>query len=91
MKWVRIENGIVREIIPEAATIPSVAYWYGSAFAAQCVEAPDEVEQNWTYSAGNFAPPALPSPPEPTIENDLLAMSVDHEYRITLLELGVSI
>jgi hypothetical protein len=89
VKWVRIENGIVREIIPEAATIPSVAHWYGEEFAAQCVEAPNEVEQNWTYRAGNFSPPALPSPPEPTAENDLLAMSVDHEYRITLLELGV--
>lgn len=27
--------------------------------------------------------------PEPTTEDDLLAMAVDHEYRLTLLELGV--
>lgn len=26
---------------------------------------------------------------EPTTEDDLLAMAVDHEYRITLMELGV--
>jgi len=27
--------------------------------------------------------------PEPTAEDDILSMTVDHEYRITLLELGV--
>ena len=26
----------------------------------------------------------------PTAEDDLMAMAVDHEYRITLLELGIS-
>ncbi len=28
-------------------------------------------------------------PPEQTVENDLLSMAVDHEYRLTILELGV--
>ncbi len=32
---------------------------------------------------------ALPAP-EPTAEDDLAAMTLDHEYRLTLLELGVS-
>lgn len=27
--------------------------------------------------------------PEPTTEEDLMSMAVDHEYRLTLLELGV--
>jgi hypothetical protein len=27
--------------------------------------------------------------PEPTAQDDLLALTVDHEYRLTLLELGV--
>lgn len=31
---------------------------------------------------------ALP-PPEPTAQDDLLALAIDHEYRLTLLELGV--
>ena len=33
---------------------------------------------------------AVPEPePEPTTEEDLMSMAVDHEYRLTLLELGV--
>jgi hypothetical protein len=31
---------------------------------------------------------ALP-PPTPSAQDDLLSMTVDHEYRLTLLELGV--
>lgn len=41
--------------------------------------------------------PALPAPaavelpePEPTEEDDAAAMLVDHEYRLTLLELGLT-
>ena len=54
MKIVRISNGIVQEIIPVAAA--PVESWYGAAFAALCVEAPDEVEQNWIYDreTGSF-------------------------------------
>lgn len=33
--------------------------------------------------------PVEPSEPEPTPQDDADAMLVDHEYRITLLELGV--
>lgn len=31
-----------------------------------------------------------PQPTEPTVEEDTLSMIVDHEYRLTLLELGVT-
>ncbi len=31
-----------------------------------------------------------PTPPEPTEEDDVNAMLVDHEYRLTLLELGIT-
>lgn len=35
--------------------------------------------------------PITPEPtPEPTEEEDLAAMTVDHEYRLTLLELGLT-
>lgn len=47
MKTVRIKGNEVREIIPEYA-LP-VEKWYGAAFAAECMEAPDEVEQGWVY------------------------------------------
>lgn len=63
MKTVRVKNGVVAEIIPEYA-LP-VEQWYGANFAAQCVEAPDEVKQNWTYDGEIFAPPVESEPTEP--------------------------
>ena len=47
MKKVRIQNNEVVEIIPDSA-LP-VEKWYGPEFAESCVDAPDEVEQNWVY------------------------------------------
>ena len=47
MKTVKLKDNIVAEIIPEYA-LP-VEKWYGADFAAQCVEASDEVEQLWVY------------------------------------------
>ncbi|SHI11483.1 hypothetical protein SAMN02745823_02545 [Sporobacter termitidis DSM 10068] len=77
-KTVRIVDGTVREIIPPAATIPSVAFWYGAEFAAQCIEAPDEVMQNWTYDveAETFAAPVPPEPTPsvPTIEEQITSV-----------------
>jgi len=37
--------------------------------------------------ADNYFDP--PAEPEPSTENDLMNLSIDHEYRLTLLELGV--
>lgn len=74
MKMVRIMDGEVREILPDAAR--PVADWYGESFAAQCVEAPDEVEQRWTYDpeTGSFAPPEPYEPePETYTSDDLLS------------------
>ena len=34
-------------------------------------------------------PESEPGPPEPTEEEDIEGMLIDHEYRLTLLELGV--
>lgn len=69
MKTVRLNNNIVAEIIPDYA-LP-VNYWYGAEFAAQCVEAPDEVDQRWVYDpeTGSFSEPVEPEPtPEPEEE-----------------------
>lgn len=71
MKNVRLKNNIVQEIIPEYA-LP-VEKWYGADFAAQCVEAPDYVEQHWLYNpgTGEFSPPSEPEPepePAPTLD-----------------------
>lgn len=76
MKTVRLENNIVAEIIPKYA-LP-VAKWYGAEFAAQCVEAPDKVEQRWVYDPdnGTFSEPSEPEEPaepeaEPTVWDEL--------------------
>lgn len=69
MKTVRLKANVVAEIIPEYA-LP-VEKWYGAEFANQCVEAPDEVEQRWTYNAetGVFSEPTPEpeTPPDPVI------------------------
>ena len=59
MKTVRLKDNIVVEIIPEYA-LP-VEKWYGKAFAEQCMEAPDEVEQHWAYNpeTGSFSEPVV--------------------------------
>lgn len=68
MKTVRVASGIVREILPDYAH--PVSQWYGEAFAAQCHEAPDEVEVWWVYdeAAGAFAPPTEQEPVEPPMD-----------------------
>lgn len=93
MKTVRLVNGIVIEVIPNEATMPNVAYWYGETFASQCVVAPDEVEQYWTYdSATNtFSETVQVQPdPTPTPEDIILDTLADHEYRLCLTELGAN-
>lgn len=63
MKTVRLENNVVREVIPDYA-LP-VEKFYGAEFAAQCVEAPDEVDQHWIYKDGSWIDPATIEPEEP--------------------------
>lgn len=73
MKTVRLQNNIVVETIPEYA-LP-VEKWYGAEFAAQCVEAPDEVQQKWVYDVGakTFSKPT--PTPEPTLD-DITALQL---------------
>lgn len=70
MKTVRVVNNVVVETIPEAATIPSVAHWYGDDFAAECVEAPDEVMQDWKYdpASNSFSEPTYEPSPVPPMD-----------------------
>lgn len=78
MKWVKVnENNRIAEIIPEAACMPSIAHWYGDAFAAQCREAPAEVECGWVYDpeAQTFSAPDA-DPPAPVDEVTLLKAQV---------------
>lgn len=49
---------------------------------------------DYRYENGEFIHDSMPKPEptaqEPTAEEDALSMIVDHEYRLTLLELGVT-
>ena len=67
MKIVRLDGNTVREVIPEYA-LP-VEKFYGAAFAAQCVEAPDYVDQRWILNEdGSWTDPddVVEPEPEPT-------------------------
>lgn len=87
MKIVRLIGNNVDEIIPEGIPYAQLAQYYNAEFASQCVEAPDEVEQRWTYNNGEWAAPVpeIPSEPDPPIETYLL----DLDFRLSLIELGV--
>ena len=89
MKTVRLQHNAAAEIIPGYA-LP-VEEWYPPEFCARCREAPDEVQTGWRYHPETDAW----TPPEaenlaPTEEEDTAAMLIDHEYRLTLLEMGVT-
>lgn len=49
---------------------------------------------DYLYINGEYVHDPEPKPdppePEPTAEEDALSMIVDHEYRLTMLELGVT-
>ncbi len=70
-KWVRVANGVVQEIIPDAATTPSVAYWFGAVFASQCIIAPDNVQQGWIYDvlSETFSERVQQEPTEPPTDD----------------------
>ena len=55
---------------------------------------PDGDVTNYRYIDGEFIhdpePKPEPTAQETTVEEDTLSMIVDHEYRLTLLELGVT-
>lgn len=89
MKTVRLKDNIVAEVIPEYA-LP-VEKWYGAAFAAQCMEAPDEAEQGWVYdpATGAFSAPVEELNPDEELEltmEDLAEATLDLETRLLMLE-----
>lgn len=71
MKIVRLKDNVVIEIIPDYA-LP-VDVWYGEEFAEQCVEAPDNVEQHWTYDGEDFHEPKQ----VPVVEPDVILRASD--------------
>ena len=76
MIWVRLDNNVVVEIIPQEATVPDIAHWYGQVFASQCMQAPVYVQQGWYHDpeTGEFYeenphPETEPDPEHPDPQN----------------------
>lgn len=69
MRIVRVVDSYVREIIPEDAT--PIENWYPDWFCNQCVEADDEVQQNWYYNGENFYEKG------PVVEPDIILHASD--------------
>lgn len=85
-------------VVPEDLTIPNT-FPFLDLTAEKITVDPDthpvnenEVDQLWVVTS--MTPGVVPDPepipePDPTAEEDLMQMAVDHELRITMLELGV--
>jgi len=66
MQTAHIVDGIVREFIVPVAGF-QLSDCFPAEFLAQCVQAPDDVQQGWTYDGSNFAPPVAPTPVPRTV------------------------
>ena len=84
MKIVKMNGNRVQEVIPDYA-LP-VEKFYGSAFASECREAPDEVDQRWILNEdGSWTDPETLPPPVPDEPE-----SSDLETRMTEVETDVA-
>ena len=70
-------------VIPDDMATPSFP------FGDITVKEIDEVMTVTSWTAGKIPEPTPEPSAEPTAQDDMDAMLVDHEYRLTLLELGV--
>lgn len=81
MKTVRLSDNKVLEVIPDYA-LP-VEKWYGTDFAAQCMEAPDEVKFGWVYDpeTDTFSEPSPEEdePETPTLEQQVETLTASNK------------
>lgn len=64
---------------------------YASKDMAIVESIPEGDVYDYQYIDGEYVYNPLPKPEvEPTETEDILAMMIDHEYRLTLLELGLT-
>lgn len=67
-------------VVPEGMEIPDTFPFVGIEVEGQVV----------TVMTPSVVPEPGPTPePEPTAEEDLMEMAVDHELRLTMLEMGI--
>lgn len=105
MKYIQLDGKTVTNIIPEFdPDFPGVPISdrFTAAYIDELIPVQDdkEVTTGLIYEDGEFKEPPEPEPTdeitgepvpegEPSLSEDLLTMAVDHEYRLTLLELGL--
>lgn len=98
MRYARIEDGVIQEILlargeEELIALSELGVFPDHALFVPCPEGyslGDLYEEGTFRKADGTEPSVFPEPaPVPTLEDDLMAMAIDHEYRLTLLELGV--
>lgn len=99
MKYIYLSGNIVAEIIPEIdENFPefTINQRYSANFLKTCIKVddPTEVSIGMIYENGIFKqyiPPDIPpAPPEPPLsEVDLEQLALDHEYRLSMLEIGI--
>lgn len=100
MRYAGIENGVLSNVIlveneEELQKMFLLGAFPDDTFFVPC---PEGYSVGDLYEAGTFrrkdgseVSTAGPEPaPEPTTEDDLMTMAIDHECRLTLLELGVN-
>ena len=79
--------------LDEGGRILSATYEaYATASMPVVNTLPDGDITDYKYIDGSYVYDPLPKPgaAEPSAEEDTLSMIVDHEYRLTMLELGVT-
>ncbi|MEA4932939.1 MAG: hypothetical protein VB071_05045 [Lawsonibacter sp.] len=104
MYYILVIDGKAHESIPEHdGAFPGVPIEarYSNDILSKCIQSETPVQSGWLYDAasGTFSAPPDPEPAaeteptavdEPTAQEDIYSMMIDHEYRLTLMELGVT-
>ncbi|MEA4933701.1 MAG: hypothetical protein VB071_09045 [Lawsonibacter sp.] len=104
MYYILVIDGKAHESIPGYDSgFPGVPIEsrYSQDILNKCVQSETAVQSGWLYDAasGTCSAPPEPEPvtepepeaeAEPTAQEDIYSMMVDHEYRLTLMELGVT-
>ena len=86
----RNQSGNFTTIPDGCAVVPDNMETPNFPFGEVVVEEVDGIPTVTKWTPG-IVPEPIPEPePEPTAQDDIDSMLVDHEYRLTLLELGVN-
>lgn len=81
MRYAEIKNGVCVNIMLSSAEFAQKKGW---------VELPDRFGVGDLFDGETWTSARIEIETEPTEEDDTASMLIDHEYRLTLLELGLT-